>query len=422
MLYILTESSFGTQKGEYRKIMKKPLEGIKIIELASYVAAPIVGRMCADLGAEVIKIEEHGGDAWRETCMGHTQTGPDENPLFDLYNVGKKSISLNLKSAQGKEILFKLLDKADIFLTNTRNKSLIKRGIDYDSLKERFPQLIYATLTGYGYEGPDCNAPGFDNIAFWSRSGFSADMSIDAPGSYPVNSRFAMGDAATGSILFGSIMAALYQREKTGKGDFVTLSLYNAGIWIMGGCITMAQKPYEHQYPEKRNFGIPMNLAYKCADGEWLRCTIFEYDRYAEKFYTALGVVEDMKKLEITNMDQLKAKAEQVVPLYEKAFFRKSSDEWLKIFEDLDIVCGKLSHFKDTLVDEQAWANAYLQKYRCQNGAERIIATSPVRFGSQGPLATGKPVLYSENTLEILKKLGYSGQEIQNMKENGALK
>lgn len=422
MQCILVKPSFWTLKGDCKDIMKKPLEGIKIIELASYVAAPIVGRMCADLGAEVIKIEEHGGDAWRETCMGHTQTGADENPLFDLYNVGKKSISLNLKSEQGKAVLFKLLNEADIFLTNTRNKSLIKRGIDYKSIKERFPRLIYATLTGYGYEGPDCNAPGFDNIAFWSRSGFSADMSIDAPGSYPVNSRFAMGDAATGSVLFGAIMAALYQREKTGEGDFVTLSLYNAGIWIMGGCITMAQKPYEHQYPEKRNFGIPMNLAYKCADGEWLRCTIFEYDRYAAKFYGALGVVEDMEKLGITNMDQLKAKAEQVVPLYEKAFSMKTSDEWLKIFEDLDIVCGKLSHFRDVLTDEQAWANDYLQKYHCTNGAERIIATSPVRFGSQGPLAVGKPVMYSENTHEILDNLGYSEQEIQDMKKNGALK
>lgn len=402
--------------------MKKPLEGIKIIELASYVAAPIVGRMCADMGAEVIKIEEHGGDAWRETCAGHTQTGFDENPLFDLYNAGKKSVSLNLKSEQGKEVLFKLLEKADIFLTNTRNKSLIKRGIDYDSLKDRFPRLIYATLTGYGYEGPDCNAPGFDNIAFWSRSGFSADMTIDAAGSYPVNSRFAMGDAATGSILFGSVMAALYQREKTGKGDFVTLSLYNAGIWIMGGCILMAQKPYCHQYPEKRNFGIPMNLAYKCADGEWLRCTIFEYDRYAAKFYSALGVTKAMEELGITNMDQLKEKADVVVPLYEKAFITKTSDEWLKIFEDLDIVCGKLSHFKDVLTDEQAWANNYLQTYHCTNGAERVLATAPVRFGSQGPLTVGKPVMYSENTQEILESLGYSAQQIAEMKEKGALK
>ena len=224
--------------------------------------------ICADMGAEVIKIEGRGGDAWRATSMGHTKTGPEENPLFDIFNVGKKSISLNMKSEEGKEIFFKLLESADILVTNTRNQSLVKLGLDYESLKDRYPRLIYATLTGYGYEGPDCNAPGFDNIAFWSRSGFSADMTFDAPGSYPVNSRYAMGDTIAGTTLFGGVMTALYQREKTGKGDFVTMSLYNAGIWAFGGSIVMAEKPYCHEFPEKRNFGVPTNLPFRCADGE----------------------------------------------------------------------------------------------------------------------------------------------------------
>ena len=189
--------------------MSKPLEGIRVIEMANYVAAPIVGRMLADMGAEVIKIEGRGGDAWRNTSASHTQTGWDENPLFDLFNVGKKSLSLNMKTPEGKKIFFELLEKADVLITNTRQQSLVKLGVDYDSLKDRFPRLIYATLTGYGYEGPDCNAPGFDNIAFWSRPGFSADMTIEGPGSYPVNSRYAMGDTISGTTLFGGIMTAL---------------------------------------------------------------------------------------------------------------------------------------------------------------------------------------------------------------------
>ena len=131
---------------------KKPLEGIRVIELANYVAAPIVGRMCADLGAQVIKIEGRGGDAWRSTSADHTKTQFDENPLFDIFNVGKKSVSLNMKTEQGKEVFFKLLEDADILITNTRQQSLVKLGVDYDSLKNRFPRLIYATVTGYGYD------------------------------------------------------------------------------------------------------------------------------------------------------------------------------------------------------------------------------------------------------------------------------
>ena len=121
--------------------MPKPLSGIKVIELANYVAAPVVGRMLADLGAEVIKIEGRGGDAWRLTAASLTQTTQDENPIFDMFNAGKKSISLNLKDNKGREVFFRLLEDADILLTNTRHQSLVKLGMDYESLKDRFPRL-----------------------------------------------------------------------------------------------------------------------------------------------------------------------------------------------------------------------------------------------------------------------------------------
>ena len=400
---------------------RKPLEGIRVIELANYVAAPIVCRICADLGAEVIKLEGRGGDAWRATSMGHTHTGHDENPLFDIFNVGKKSISLNLKSDEGKEVFHKLLENADILVTNTRNQSLVKLGLDYESLKDKYPRLIYATLTGYGYEGPDCNAPGFDNIAFWSRPGFSADMSIDAPGSYPVNSRYAMGDTIAGTTLFGGVMTALYQREKTGKGDFVTMSLYNAGIWAFGGSIVMAEKPYCHEYPEKRNFGVPTNLPFRCADGEWIRCTFFEFERYAERFFGALDMPEVPKQLGLVTMADAMDAAEVLVPQFEKAFATKTSTEWLQIFRELDVVCGRLNHFADVLEDEQAWANEYIQKYECTNGAERILPTCPVRLGSQGAIKLGKPMLYGEHNEAVLKSLGYSDEQIKQMIEKGAL-
>nr|MBQ6241874.1 CoA transferase [Lachnospiraceae bacterium] len=401
--------------------VRKPLEGITVVELANYVAAPIVGRMCADLGAEVIKIEGRGGDIWRSTCADHTLTDFSENPLFDFCNAGKKSISLNLKDPKGKEVLFRLLENADILITNTRQQSLVKLGIDYESLKDRFPRLIYGTVTGYGYEGPDCNAPGFDMVAFWSRSGFMSDMRIDAANSYPVNSRYAMGDTATGSLLFGSIMTALYQRERTGRGDFVTMSLYNAGIWIMAGGIIMAEKPYCHPFPEKRLFGNAINLVYECADKEWIRCTILDYNKYADKFYNALGVTEQMREFGIHDTVSMTEKAEQVVPIFEKIFRTKTSDEWRAIFDSLDIVNGRLTHFADVLEDEQAWANQYIQKYTCTNGAERILMTNPVRLGSQGALPVGRPLLCGTDTKEVLGSLGYTPVEIEFMAQNGTL-
>ena len=402
--------------------IKKPLEGIKVIELANYVAAPIVGRMCADLGAEVIKIEGRGGEAWRVYSAESTNTDFTENPLFDVFNCGKKSISLNIKTEEGNAILFRLLENADVFLTNIRKNSLERLGVWYDQIKERFPRLIYATLTGYGYEGPDCDAPGFDNIAFWGRSGFSVDMCYDAPGCYPVNSRNAQGDSISGTTFFGALMTALYQREKTGRGDFVTMSLLNAGIWKDGGNLVMAQEPYSYSYPEKRAAGLAINLPYRCSDNEWIRCSFFEYDRYAPRFYKALGVTEEIERIGVHDNKSMREHADAVVPLFEKAFAKKSSAEWLQIFKELDVVCGKLYHYADVLRDEQTWANQYLQKYQCTNGAVRIITTNPVRLGSQGVLKCGAPAEYGAATKDVLLSLGYQEDQVQELETKGVLK
>ena len=152
----------------------KPLEGVKVVELASFVAAPTAGRMMAEMGADVIRVESTAGDPWRfygANC-GLPITD-EENPLFDIYNLGKKDIQLNTKTPEGKEILFHLLDEADVFITNNRLKSLVRSGLDYESLKDRFPKLIYGLVTGYGQTGPDVDAPGYDGVAFFSRSGMN---------------------------------------------------------------------------------------------------------------------------------------------------------------------------------------------------------------------------------------------------------
>lgn len=146
----------------------KPLSGYKVIELSTFVAAPSCGRLLRDWGADVIKVESGKGDAWRYHGSTHRVTSTEEeNPMFDLVNAGKKSVVVDLKSAEGKAVLYDLLSDADIFLTNTRAKSLRKLGLDYESLKERFPKLIYASVTGFGEEGPETDKPGFDLVAYW---------------------------------------------------------------------------------------------------------------------------------------------------------------------------------------------------------------------------------------------------------------
>jgi len=143
--------------------MSKPLEGYKVIEFSTYVAGPTAGRLLADWGAEVIKVEAPKGDVWRYAVYQSTEEyASDENPIYDVYNMNKKDIALDTKTQAGRDVLMRLTESADVFLTNSRPQALKGMGLGYDVLKEKFPKLIYAQLTGYGQEGPDCDAPGFD--------------------------------------------------------------------------------------------------------------------------------------------------------------------------------------------------------------------------------------------------------------------
>ena len=156
----------------------KPLEGITVVDLSTFVAAPVCGRLLADMGARVIKVEAVRGDTWRGTGHNHVpdRYNKDENPVFDIYNTGKEFISLNLKAPEGKEAMLKLLSGADVFLTNTRPAALKRLGLDAEQLRSQFPGLIYALLVGYGEKGPDADNPAFDSTAFWSKSGFLHDQ------------------------------------------------------------------------------------------------------------------------------------------------------------------------------------------------------------------------------------------------------
>ena len=168
--------------------MNKPLSGIKVVELADYVSAPVCARVLADMGADVIKIERHSGNAWREN--GKTSCpwkfSDAVNPGFDINNTGKRHIVLNLKTAEGMAVCHQLLETADVFVTNMRVQALKRLGLDYPSIKDKYPKLIYAIGLGYGEKGPDANNPAFDHTAFWARCGFLLDMAPMSDDYHPV--------------------------------------------------------------------------------------------------------------------------------------------------------------------------------------------------------------------------------------------
>ncbi len=400
----------------------KPLSGIKVVELSTYVAAPGAARMLADMGAEVIKIESFTGDQWRETGKKMLSTTDVENPVFDVYNTGKKSICVNIKNADGLAFTMKMLEDADIFITNTRARSLRKLGLDAETLTAKFPRLIHASIDGFGSKGPDADSPGFDNISFWARSGFSADIPYKAENSFPLPPTSGIGDCVSGGFLVAGIMTALYNRERTGKGDIVNVSLYGAAIWAMSSMLLRANPKYSEHFPLSPSQGDPLTNNYECADGEWCNISVRAYDKDAPMMYKLLGIEDEINALGNVNVETYYNMSETLVPMIRKAMKKKTSDQWMKEFRDNDLVIGKLPHMTDVLVDEQAWANGFVEELTCPNGEKTVLACPPIHLGSftKDP-ATPAPGMGAQ-TDEVLRSFGYDEDTIRSMHETGAVK
>lgn len=397
----------------------KPLEGVKVVELASFVAAPTVGRLMSEMGADVIRVESIDGDPWRFYGVNcGLPVADEENPLFDIYNLGKKDIQLNTKTPEGKAILFRLLEKTDVFITNNRLKALVKAGLDYDSLKDRFPKMIYGLVTGYGQTGPDVDAPGYDGVAFFSRCGMLADMA--EPGGYPASAPGCVGDGATGAALFGGICAALYGRERTGKGDFVEVSLFGNAAWLCGAMSAFEQ--YGYHYPKKRTEMGALYTFYRCKDGEWLQLAITQHDRYWKPLAEALNVPELAEDERFSNAALISKNRAQLIPLLEKAFSQFDYEEIAARLKERDIVFERLRHYRELATDPQAVANGFVKEHVYENGHPFMMAMPPVHMRNMAPTGTGRGPQPGEHTDEILKQYGYSEDEIAHLKEAGAVK
>jgi len=400
----------------------RPLSGIKVVELSTYVAAPSCGKLLSDWGADVIKVETASGDSWRTFGTTHKVTATEEeNPMFDFVNGGKKSIVLNLKNEEGKEVLFSLLEDADVFLTNTRAKALRKMGLDYDTIKERFPRLIYATITGFGETGPQVDNPGFDVVAYWGSSGFLNDLSIDTGSNYPILAPTGIGDVTCGTSLFGGVCAALLGRERTGKGDYVTVSLLGGAVWIMGFMYLRAQERYGDPFPKQRKNSPPMTAPYRCKDGEWIMLSILEYERYFPSLCNALGIPEIATDPRFANKKDMDAHREELFAILEERFLTKDCAEWREILTACDIVNDKLNHFKDLVSSEQAWVNNYFTTAKFANGGECTMPCPSIQSREIGKFDYKAGPLLGADTAEVLRSLGYSDEKIEEMKAAGAV-
>ena len=402
--------------------MIRPLEGIKVVELGTHVAVPNCTRLMADYGAEVIKIESAGGDQWR--VVGQNQMCPvkdDETPFFTFQNANKELTSINYKKPEGMEFLQKLLERADVFVTNVRLKSLQKSGLDYESLKEKYPKLIFAHFTGYGYNGPDAWRPGFDSVAFWARSGAMVDW--NDVGAYPFLPPSGTGDATCAAQMCAGILSAIIGREKTGKGTFLSLSLIGTATWYFGNGVISSQ--YGNEYPKAKDIpGTPFGAPYVCSDGEWVMVGVADYAGTYPRLMTAIGLGEYADDDRYKTIQAVKKNYDTFMPLLRNQFTKKTRDEWVKIMEDINVICGPVKHMGDLANDPQTIANDYVRDVTFPTGTTIKMPTAPVQFlDNYAPKADYKVAgAVGRDTDEILKKLGYDDDAIKNLHEIGAVK
>lgn len=400
----------------------KPLEGVTVVDLTTFVAAPVCGRLLSDMGARVIKVEAARGDTWRGTGRIHCpdRYGKDENPVFDIYNSGKELISLNLKNPEGKEALMKLLESADVFLTNTRPAGLQRLGLSYEEVKARRPDIIYAILLGYGEKGPEGGNPAFDSTAFWSKSGFLRDQSPLTNDYMPINPPFGVGDTMTGFLLMGEICAALYRRKCTGEGDYVSTTLFHNGIFCFGTMNLISQKPYGKEYPVSRlSFGVPGGL-YCCSDDEWVYVGIVSMASAVPSMCEAIGLPELVNDPTLFDKDYTVVDTPRVYEYLKNAFLQHDSDYWLAKAKEYDFPLVRLNRYSNVLQDPQAIANGFVEQVTFPNGNVGPMPSSPIEMASVGEIKTVPCGLVGADTRKVLADLGYTEKQIEAMLAAGA--
>lgn len=399
----------------------KPLAGLKVVDMTAFLAAPTTQRILGEWGADVIKVEPPRGDPGRTqgTVFG-TPCTDDENPGFDMSNMNKRFVTVDLRTEGGREVMDRLLADADVFVTSTRVKSLTKLGYDFDALHARFPRLVMAQVLGFGAEGPMKDAAGFDMTTYMSRGGVLATTMNK--GSSPMLPPSGFGDFQVSFVLAAGILAAIYQRDQTGQGDYVTASLLHSGVFMLNQAMVAAQ--YGNEYPKDRRSVInPFNNTYFGSDGGLMALCVAEYDRDFDTVMRLIGR-EDLcgdPVLGVCTAVNEAGRNGEVVDILDAAFATETAEHWLDLFGEHDVPIAKCQLPTDLYEDPQAQANDVLRTVTYPNGAERFIPTNPVRFASQGhpELTLSRP--QGADTEAVLAELGYSPEQIAGLLADGSV-
>ncbi len=394
-------------------------EGVRVVELALWVFVPVAGALLADWGADVIHIEPLQGDPYRGLMTQGIGSGKGGvNLSMALANRGKRSLAVDVRSERGREILHRLLESADVFLTSLRPKALQRLGLDADELRGRFPRLIYARGHGYGVRGPDANNAGYDASAFWSRGGL-AHILTPPDLDYPIGQRGAMGDRNGAMALAFGMSAALLKRERTGAGSIVDVSLLATAMWTLSSDVLAALGGTPPK-PSPRRGAMPNPLVgvYRTKDGRHVQLAL-KADRYWGDFCRVVGR-DDL--LQDERFSDIRVRAENSAACMselDSLFAERTLAEWKDVLGGLDAPWAPVQSVPELLDDPQVVANGYVADVEA-GGVAYQLPNVPVQFDGS-PANVQRAPEHGEYTQSILTEIGYEWEDIDGLREAGAI-
>ena len=380
--------------------MSQPLTGYRVVELGVWVAGPAAGGILCDWGAEVVKVEPPTGDPMRSIFSSALGSAQEANPPFDLDNRGKRSVVLDLRTEDGRSTFERLLATADVFVTNLRIDALERLDLAPDAVRARHPRLVYASVTGFGIDGPDRDRAGYDVGAFYARSGFAAMMTIGDGA--PPSLRSGKGDHVTGLAAAAGVLAKLLERERTGEGGLVETSLLRAGMYTTGWELSIQQHFGRHAAPEPRETNsTPLVNCYRTADGRWFWLLGLEADRHLPGVLRAIGRSELADDERFRTARERRRNAAALIAELDAAFATRTREEWAAVFAEHDVWWAPVQSLAEAVADPQARAAGAI--VATADGGESIAP--PAGFGERDLVVRPVPALGAD-TEAVVGELG----------------
>jgi crotonobetainyl-CoA:carnitine CoA-transferase CaiB-like acyl-CoA transferase len=393
--------------------------GLKVVDLASFIAGPSAAVILSDFGADVIKVEPPNGDLWRIANHLPPQPVSEDAYPWHLANRNKRGIALDLKSPRAQQVLEKLVKWADVLIVNTPHPARARLKLEYQDVVQWNPRLIYADITGFGDKGPDANLPGFDITSYWARSGLlSMTRDAGAPPTWPVAGS---GDNATAVGLYSAIVTALYRRERTGEGAHVTTSLLAEGVWSASVSIQAALCGAKFFGPHDRK--NPANAAmnvWRAKDDTWFVLLITTPDKLAA-VAKAIGRPDLLTDPRFSDPTKLKANMAQLTAILDETFGAEPMAHWYEVFNGVHVTFGAVRGPQEVIKDPQLQANDIIVPLNGAGGKLTSTISSPLQVHGVAKVPAKRAPKIGEHSEEVLGQLGFSAAEIDGLRASGAI-